>query len=98
MAKAKVIHSDDACLIQFNGDKCYPEPATGVIQFPGGHVEVSRCTDGTYWAHIAVVSPANIIGSRLDFTYGAPVSVTDIPNGDKIDHIAIRIANAVPRP
>ena len=66
MAKAKVTHSQDAVQITFNGDIRDPEPSTGVIKFPGGHVEVARCSDGTYWAHIAVVSGVNIIDGRID--------------------------------
>ena len=68
MAKAKVIHSDDSVLIDFKGNKRSPEPATGVIKFPGGHVEVSRCTDGTYWAHIEVVDPANVVDTRTSIS------------------------------
>ena len=49
MARAKVTHSDDAVQITFNGDKRNPEPSTAVVKFPGGYVEVSRCSDGTYW-------------------------------------------------
>lgn len=37
------------------GDKTKkPEPAQHIIEFPGGAIEVSRCTDGNYWAHILV--------------------------------------------
>jgi hypothetical protein len=30
------------------------ESAQHIIEFPGGAIEVSRCSDGTYWAHILV--------------------------------------------
>lgn len=36
------------------GDKARPESAQHVIEFPGGAVEVSRTTEGEYWAHILV--------------------------------------------
>lgn len=99
MARAKVTHSDDAVQITFLGDLRNPEPSTAVIQFPGGHVEVSRCSDGTYWAHIAVVDGANIVGSRIDranaYELGAP-AVEDMPHAKAINHMAIRISNTVP--
>lgn len=95
MAKAKVTHSTDAVQVTFNGDKRNPEPSTGVIKFPGGHVEVSRCTDGTYWAHIAVVSGANIMEGRID-RQGRTQAVEGLDDAQKIVHLAIRVANHVP--
>jgi len=99
MAKAKVTHSDDAVQITFNGDKRSPEPSTGVIKFPGGHVEVSRCSDGSYFAHIQVVDSANVVGSRFDFQDASEhniKAVQEIPHGNLINHIAVRVANKVP--
>jgi hypothetical protein len=98
MAKAMVVHSDDAATIIFNGDKRRPEPSSGIIKFPGGHVEVTRCSDGSYWAHLAVVSGVNIIDSRMDYSHDAdvPRCVTDMPEGQKITKLALRISNAVP--
>jgi hypothetical protein len=41
--------------IELLGDKTRrPEPATHIIEFPGGAVELSRTSDGNYWAHIIV--------------------------------------------
>src|SRR5438132_382157 len=41
--------------IELLGDKqTRPEPAQHIIEFPGGAVEVSRTSDGNYWAHIIV--------------------------------------------
>ncbi len=95
MAKAKVTHSEDAVQITFNGNKKNPEPATAVIKFPGGHIEVSRCSDGSYWAHLAVVSGANIVGGRID-REGIEYAVERMDAADKINHIALRVANTVP--
>ena len=68
MAKLRnIVHSEDACTIIFEGEKTTPEPATGIIKFPGGHVEVSRTSTGTYWAHIAVDHYDNIKDSRIDY-------------------------------
>jgi hypothetical protein len=99
MAKAKVIHSKDAVQINFLGDIRNPEPSTGVIKFPGGHVEVSRCSDGSYWAHIEVVDPVNIINSRVDYSnaYQHNIkAVQDFPHGDHVKHVAINVSNAIP--
>lgn len=42
-------------LIQLLGDKTKkPEPAQHIIEFPGGAIEVSRTSDGYYWAHIII--------------------------------------------
>jgi len=95
MARAVVTHSTDAVQITFKGDKKNPEPSTGVIKFPGGHVEVSRCSDGTYWAHIAAVSGANIIEGRID-REGHIHAVESMENAEQINHLAIRVANTVP--
>lgn len=96
MAKAKVVHSDDAVLVQFFGDKDKQlEPSTGVIKFPGGHVEVTRTSDGRYWAHIEVKNPANIHASRIDYNHegyeATGGSIPDVPHADKIRHMAILI-------
>ncbi len=99
MARANVTHSVDSVKITFKGDKRKPEPATGVIQFPGGHVEVSRCTDGSYWVHVEVVDPKNIVSSRMDYTAGAwreIGSIPEVPRADEIKHIAVQISNTVP--
>lgn len=101
MAKAQVTHSEDAVQITFKGDKRRPEPSTGVIKFPGGHVEVSRCSDGSYWAHIEFADPKNNAESRIDYSWDqneheSPVSVGDMAHADRIQHIAVRVTNTVP--
>lgn len=40
--------------IELLGDKKRPESAQHVIEFPGGAIEVSRTSDGNYWAHIHI--------------------------------------------
>lgn len=94
MARAKVTHSLDAVQITFDGDRRNPEPATGVIKFPGGHVEVSRCSDGTYWAHVAMVSGANVVEGRIDRDDRVD-AVESMEGAEAITHIAIRVANNV---
>jgi len=95
MARAKIVHSTDACTIIFKGDPSTPEPCTGVIKFPGGHVEVTRTTDGQYWAHIEVTNPANTVDSRIDYDHATWVKtggkIPPIPEEQGVKHIAIRI-------
>lgn len=96
MARAKVTHSEDAVQITFNGDRRNPEPSTAVIKFPGGHVEVSRCSDGSYWAHIEVVDHINIMSSRVDYMHGGSISVRDLPEANLVKKLSIKVSNAVP--
>ena len=96
MAKAKVIHSLDASANIFEGDiEKRLEPSTGIIQFPGGHVEVSRTNNGKYWAHIAVDDAANIVDSRIDYDYEKynelKGKIPPIPGEGHIEHMAIMI-------
>ena len=95
MAKAKVIHSTNSCMIKFMGDKRKPEPETGIISFPGGHVEVTRTTDGKYWAHIEVNDPSNVVSSRIDYNHEGYIKSggqsPDIPHAEHIQHLAIMV-------
>lgn len=95
MAKAKVIHSQDACMIAFKGNPKSPEPHLGVIKFPGGFVEVSRTSDNQYWAHITVNESAKITDSRLDYNYETSQEIDEqippIPHEDGLVKIAIKI-------
>lgn len=104
MARAEVTHSDDAVHIRFRGDKRRPEPSTGVIEFPGGHIEVTRHSDGSYWVHVArnvrITNPdeqvlGQIVESRIDHTYEARErGIPPLPEHAAIEHLAIRIARA----
>lgn len=94
MARLKnIIHSDDSCMMVFKGDINNPEPSTGVIKFPGGYVEVSRCSDGTYWAHLAADDSVNIVGSRIDYNHEGWIDngIPNILDQDKVKRLAIRI-------
>ncbi|MBA1305899.1 hypothetical protein [Stutzerimonas stutzeri] len=98
MARAKVTHSSDAVQITFKGDPRNPEPSTAVIRFPGGHLELSRCTDGSYWAHLEVVSPENVVDSRVDYTVEAHRTLGEIPRlpmANQVKKIALKVSNAV---
>lgn len=92
--------------IELLGDKTRrPESATHIIEFPGGAIEVSRTTDGDYWAHIMVnrdfalpddceglrAAYGEIVGSRIDYEFPADPNVIDIPNAKQVRQIAILI-------
>lgn len=98
MAKAQVDHSEDAVTITFNGDVRRPEPAMGAIKFPGGLVEVARASDGSYWAHVRVDDPRNIVSSRIDYdrTGWLEQGIPPIPMADRVQHLAVRVANLGP--
>lgn len=89
-------------VITLHGNPRKPESATHIIEFPGGSIEVSRTTDGEYWAHIAVNrgqkiddcegfhgTLAQVVDARLDRTIGHTES---LPDCQTIQHIAIRIS------
>jgi hypothetical protein len=88
--------------ISLLGDKARPESAQHVIEFPGGAIELTRTTDGNYWAHIIVnrgdvVDDAEgrvsalgeIVGSRIGRSH--PDGVEDIDRSDSIEQIAVLI-------
>jgi len=95
MARAEVVHSDDACTLVFKGDKRKPEPSTGIIRFPGGFVEVCRTSDGTYWVHAHRDGSAKIVGSRVDYNYDGQkilgVGVPDLPQEAHVMGLSLRI-------
>jgi hypothetical protein len=105
MARFAVHHSDDACCIEIRGDIRRPEPSTAVIRFPGGHVEVSRHSDGSYWVHVArntrVRDPDDVLGaiveSRIDYKHDARRPIEAMAAADAIEHMALRIAREVAR-
>ena len=96
MARAKVVHSDDACTVIFAGNKSKPEPSTGAIKFPGGVVEVSRTSDGDYWAHLTVFDPAHTVDSRIDYDHEGWLKsggkIPGIPMAEHVSHMALRVS------
>ncbi len=83
------------------GDKARkPEPAQHVIEFPGGAIELSRTSDGNYWAHIIVNRSGivedckgfhrafgEIVGGRIDSDDG----VNPVPQHERITQVALLI-------
>jgi len=93
LSSKNIIHSADSLMIVIKGDKRNPEPSTIVIKFPGGHVEVSRCSDDSYYAHITADKSENIIDSRIEYNYEGYLEhgVPDIPDHNKIKKLAVKI-------
>jgi hypothetical protein len=102
--KHRIVHSDDATTIVVEGDKRNPEPSTVVVKFPGGHIELSRCSDGSYWAHVARTLESNsetgdragaIADSRIDYTPEAWAAnggvIPSLPAHSDIQHMAVRV-------
>jgi deferrochelatase/peroxidase EfeB len=56
----------DALGVELLGNPQQPEPATFLLKFPGGEVEVSRTTDGDYWVHVLANQPDLSDGHRAD--------------------------------
>lgn len=45
--------------VTLRGDPRSPEPEHLRIVFPGGDVDLVRCDDGSYWAHVRVDGPTD---------------------------------------
>jgi len=92
MAKARVVHSDDAVTVIFEGKLSRPEPSTAIVKFPGGHVEVARTSDGGYWAHVYADDEANIERSRIDYSreYASKNGIPEIADQEHVQHIAVK--------
>lgn len=91
--------------IQLLGDKAIrPEPATHIIEFPGGAIELSRTSDNNYWAHIIVnrdfavddceglrAAYGEIVGSRIDYEFPTEPQIVEVPQAKEVRQIAILI-------
>ena len=89
--------------IYLQGDKTKrAEPAEFSVHFPGGLICVSRCSDGTYWAHFSIKADkvradpytqrGKFIEGRIDCTGVPPnkMNVGDLARDDCF-HIALLI-------
>lgn len=88
--------------IDLLGDKTKrPEPAQHIITFPGGAIELSRTSDGNYWAHILINRDwatadtpgfheciGEVVGSRLDTSSG---SIDRLPRESEVRQIAVLV-------
>lgn len=101
MAKGfKLTRSEDALTVTIEGDVRNPEPTHAIIKFPGGVVEVARCSDGSYWAHLSRDQHAEnaddfaVVASRVEYGYPEALfhGVGTIPAQDRVDKLAVCIA------
>lgn len=80
------------------------EPATHIIEFPGGSVEVSRLEDGSYWAHIIVnrkwadksqsglyAALGSVQSSRIDWQERRLEEIPELPDAAHLTQIAVHI-------
>ena len=88
------------------GDKTLKtEAATHIIEFPGGAIELTRTSDGNYWAHIIVnrdfALPGDIdglegaygevVGSRMDYEFPKSPNIVEVPDAQHLRQITILI-------
>lgn len=92
--------------IELFGDKSKKrESASHIIEFPGGAIEVSRTSEGNYWAHIIVnrgfagndgngltSARGEVLQTRIDSAAG----VNDVPNTDTLTQVAVLIRSVNP--
>lgn len=88
--------------IFIKGNVAEPEPGEFYIHFPGGQIGVSRCSDGSYWAHLNLEDEkedgsgrekkSNIIDTRIDCKglHAGEMSIGDMARPDCY-HVAIKI-------
>jgi ribosomal protein S8E len=92
-----------AKVIELKGNPKNPESAQHIIKFPGGSIEVSRTTEGNYWAHIEVnrnppsadgggvreSARGRVAESRV--SYEGASAVSSIPDHGEITHMAVLV-------
>ena len=90
---------DNVMGVELFGDKKRPEPATFLVKTPTGIVEISRCTDGSFWFHIATLknnetgekNQSHFIDARIDRIneHTSKVNLGDFGKDD-VYHIAVK--------
>lgn len=87
--------------IRLDGDRRNPEPESVRVAFPGGDVDVVRTDDGSYWIHVRVDHPSEVvddeiagklIDARLDIKgkHAADTNPGDFAHPD-LYHVAVRV-------
>lgn len=95
-----------AALRLYGDPKRTPEPETIRVYFPGGEVELTRCSDGDYWVHVKRTEAEEakwnddaeegaFKGARLD-QRSKSASDSDLGDFEAPDlyHVAVRIGKA----
>ena len=94
----------DAEGVTIKGDRQHPEPSSFIVRLPFGTVEISRCSDDSYWVHtianregVAFFNPGEdtegaLVDARLHATgqHSADMNLGDFTNPELYD-AAIRI-------
>ena len=105
MKMLKAIGNNTMQHIYIKGNPEEPEPGEFYIHFPGGQIGISRCTDGSYWAHLNLEDEkpdgsgrekkSNIVMARVDCKdlHTSEASIGDMARPDCY-HIAIKIKTA----
>lgn len=96
-------HGDVIQAVELFGDPRRPEPETFRVALPFGDVDVTRCTDGSYWVHVRVdseqqvreesaVRAGSIMEARIDARgkHAGECSPGDLGHPDAY-HVAIRV-------
>jgi hypothetical protein len=53
-------------IVRLHGNPKNPEPVSLRVALPFGDVEITRCSDGTYWVHVRVDSDEDVRGESSD--------------------------------
>lgn len=85
--------------VELLGKAEYPEPDTFLVKTPVGIVEISRCTDGSYWFHVTTrkhpetgeKNLTKFVDARIDREneHTSQVNIGDFGKPD-VYHIAIK--------
>ncbi len=89
--------SEDALTIHVNGDVRRPEPTHLIIKFPRGHIELARCSDGSYWAHLEGDDAHTVIDSRVEYDHEGYLEhgIKPIPSQDQIKKLGVKFKGPV---
>jgi hypothetical protein len=92
-------------LIRLLGDKTKPESAQHIIEFPGGAIELSRTSEGHYWAHIIINRSGEALpdlqglrsahGTVLHSRFASDSGIEAFPPREGIYQIAVLIGSTL---
>ena len=69
------------------------EKHSTIISFPGGDIEIARCSTGEYWIHVAIQDDGLAIDCRVDGTntYDLSKQIGEAIKMAGVNHIAFLI-------
>ena len=98
----KIESMGDAVLgVRLEGNPAKPEPIHFRVCFPGGDVDIVRCSDGSNWVHFRVNREDDMTG-ETGHLVDARIDAEGLPVGDKVEilddprvyHVAFRVVVA----